>query len=83
MILAKRHYILRCSTFGMARREMYHTMVDILDDSLLAGLRHDCDIVDLFLHGDKYLSHDESKGPVHIPGGICPSLRLISGHSGG
>ena len=35
----------------MARIEMYHTiMVDILDHSLLTGLKWDSDIVVLFLH---------------------------------
>ncbi len=55
------HYILRCPTYGMARIEMYHTMVDVLDHSLLTGLRHDSDIVDLFLHGHKDLSHEKNK----------------------
>ena len=45
----------------MPRTEMHHTMVDILDHSLLTGLRHDSDIVDLFLHGHKDLSRDKSK----------------------
>ena len=43
------HYILRCPVFGLARIEMYHTMVDILDHSLLTSLKHDIDIVNLFL----------------------------------
>ncbi len=29
------HYILRCPAFGLARIEMYHSMVDILDEHLL------------------------------------------------
>ena len=32
------HYILRCPAFGMARIEMYHTMLDIVDHSVLVGL---------------------------------------------
>ena len=55
------HYILRCPVFGMARIEMYHTMLDSLDHSLLTGLKRDSDIVDLFLHGHKDLSHDKNK----------------------
>ncbi len=55
------HYILRCPEFVMARIEMYHTMLDSLDHSLLTGLKRDSDIVDLFLHGHKDLSHDKNK----------------------
>ena len=54
------HYILRCPTFGIARIEMYHTMIEILDNNLLTALRRDSDIVDLFLHGHKDLSHDKN-----------------------
>ena len=39
------HYILRCPAFGMARKEMYHTMVEVLDDHLLTNLTRDSDIV--------------------------------------
>ena len=55
------HFILKCPTFGMERIDMYHTMISILDHSLLVKLRHDSDIVDLFLHGHKDLSHDKNK----------------------
>ena len=52
--------ILRCPTFGMARIEMYHTMVDILDDHLLTTLTRDSDIVNLFLFGHNELSFDKN-----------------------
>ncbi len=55
------HYILRCPAFGVARIKMYHTMVDILDHSLLTSLKHDIDIVNLFLYGHKDLSHNTSQ----------------------
>ncbi len=51
------HYILRCPAFGMASIEMYHTMVDILDISLLTCLKNDIYIVNLFLYGQKYMSN--------------------------
>ncbi len=54
------HYILRCPTFGVARIEMYHTLVDILDFRLLAALDKDSDIVKLFLHGHEDLSHEKN-----------------------
>ncbi len=54
------HYVLRCPVFGLARIEMYHSMVDILDDHLLTTLKKDSDIVNLFLHGHSQLSHDEN-----------------------
>ena len=40
---------------------MYHTMVDILDHSLLTSLKHDSDIVNLFLYGHKDLSHKRNE----------------------
>ena len=55
------HYILRCPSFGMARIEMYHAMVDILDNHLLTTLTRDSDIVDLFLFGHPNLSFDKNK----------------------
>ncbi len=54
------HYVLRCPVFGLARIEMYHTMVDILDDHLLISLKKDSDIVNLFLHGHAELSYDKN-----------------------
>ena len=54
------HYILRCPVFGLARIEMYHRMIDILDDHLLTTLKKDSDIVSLFLHGHPELSHDKN-----------------------
>ncbi len=54
------HYILRCPTFGVARIEMYHTMVDILDNYLLTTLTRDSDIVNLFLSGHTKLSSDKN-----------------------
>ena len=53
--------ILRCPVFGVARIEMYHKMVDILDHSLLTALRTDSDIVNLFLFGHKELSTDKNR----------------------
>ena len=44
----------------MARIEMYHTMVDILDDHLLTTLTRDSDIVKLFLFGHSELSFDKN-----------------------
>ncbi len=55
------HYILRCPVFGVARIEMYHKMVDILDHSLLTALRTDSDIVNLFLFGHNELSTEKNK----------------------
>ena len=55
------HYILRCPVFGVARIEMYHKMVDILDHSLLTALRTDSAIVNLFLFGHKELSTDKNR----------------------
>ncbi len=54
------HYILRCPVFGLARIEMYHRMIDILDDHLMTTLKKDSDIVSLFLHGHPELSHDKN-----------------------
>ncbi len=54
------HYILRCPTFGIARIEMYHTMIDILDNHLLTTLTRDSDIVNLFLFGHTELSFDKN-----------------------
>ena len=54
------HYILRCPVFGVARIQMYHKMVDILDHSLLTALRKDSDIVNLFLFGHKELSTEKN-----------------------
>ncbi len=44
----------------MARIEMYHSMVDILDDHLLTTLTRDSDIVNLFLFGHTGLSFDKN-----------------------
>ena len=55
------HYILRCPAFGIARIQMYHTMLDIVNHSVLVGLRKDSDIVNLFLFGHKDLSHDKNE----------------------
>ncbi len=55
------HYVLRCPTFGAARIEMYHTMIDILDHNLLTALRRDSDIVNLFLYGHKELSLEKNR----------------------
>ncbi len=54
------HYILRCSSFGVARIEMYHTMVEILDNHLVTTLTRDSDIVNLFLFGHNELSFDKN-----------------------
>ncbi len=54
------HYILRCPAFGMARIEMYRTMMDILDDHLLTTLKRDSDIVSLFLNGHPKLSQEKN-----------------------
>ncbi len=54
------HYILRCPSFGVARIEMYHTMVEILDNHLLTTLIRDSDIVNLFLFGHNELSFDKN-----------------------
>ena len=40
---------------------MYHTMLDIVNHSVLVGLRKDSDIVNLFLFGHKDLSHDKNE----------------------
>ena len=53
------HFILRYPTFGIARIDMYHTMVDILDNHLLTTLTRDSDIVNLFLFGHTELSFDK------------------------
>ena len=42
------------------RIEMYHTMVDILDNHLLTTLTRDSDIVNLFLFGHTELSFDKN-----------------------
>ena len=55
------HYIIRCPTFGVARIEMYHTMIGILGNNLLATLRKDSDIVNLFLYGHNDLSYDKNR----------------------
>ncbi len=54
------HYILRCPTFGVARIEMYKSMVDILDNHLLVTLTRDSDIANLFLYGHKDLCLDKN-----------------------
>ena len=54
------HYILRCPVFGLAGIEMYHSMVDILDNPLLTSLKKDSDIVSLFLHGHPELNHEKN-----------------------
>ncbi len=55
------HYILRCPTFGVARIQMYHTLLDIVDHSVLVNLKKDSDIVNLFLFGHSDLSHDKNE----------------------